>query len=224
MRKKFMLFEQREDRDTFFARVHEFTLPYHRSALLIAKAYQVSKEAFRGAQRKRGERYFEHNRFVALIVMDVLGVREPETIAAALLHDIVEDCNDEWPIERVGEEFGAKVTSLVAAVTMPTGVFESREARMAAYHAQLHAGPPMTFHLKLSDRLHNLHTCGALTPEAQWRMVEETEAHYLPVAKERGILFGELKRVLAERKRVLRATGRCAKTPDNNPPPPQHSP
>ncbi|MDO8521577.1 MAG: hypothetical protein Q7S52_05675 [bacterium] len=68
-----------------------------------------------------------------------------------------------------------------------------------------------TFHLKLSDRLHNLSTCAALTPEAQWRMIEETEEHYLPIAKERGILHKELKKVIAERKRVLSSTKKHVK-------------
>lgn len=200
---------QAENRDTFFARVHRFVLPYHDGALLVAKAYKAAKDAFRGVKRKRGERYFEHCRSVALIGMDLLGIRDPEVIAALLLHDIVEDCSPEWPIERVNHEFGQRVAALVAALSMPTGVFASREERQSAYHAQLHAGPPETFDGKLADRLHNLLSCDALTLAAQWRMIEETEKSYLPIAKERGILYKELKQAIAARKKALGTSGRA---------------
>jgi len=194
---------QGENRDTFFERVHRFILPYHDGALLVAKAYKTAKEAFRGVKRKRGERYFEHCRSVALIGMDLLGIRDAEVIAALLLHDIVEDCSSEWSIELVEREFGQRVAALVAALSMPTGEFASREERQSAYHAQLLAGPPETFDGKLADRLHNLLSCEALTPEAQWRMIEETERSYLSIAKERGILFKELKQAIAARRKAL---------------------
>jgi GTP pyrophosphokinase len=193
---------QAENRDTFFARIHGFVLPYHDGALLVAKAYKTAKDAFRGVKRKRGERYFEHCRAVALIAIDLVGVREPAVIAALLLHDIVEDC-PEWTIERVEHEFGQRVARLVAALSMPTGIFASRDERQHAYHAQLHAGPPETFLGKFADRLHNLLSCEALTPEAQWRMIDETEKNYLPIAKERRILYTELMRAIAARKKAL---------------------
>lgn len=200
MRKNLTLFEKAENRDTFFKRVHEFVLPYHDGALLVGRAYQATKEAFRGIKRKRGERYFEHCRAVALVMMDLLGIRDPEVLSAALLHDIVEDCSNEWPIERVEKEFGPRVAKLVLAVSVPSGKFASREERMDAYHRQLLAGPSETFAIKLSDRLHNLLTCAALTPEAQLRMIEETEKVYLPIAKERGLLYRELREAIAEKK------------------------
>jgi len=196
-----------ENRDTFFARVHQFVLPYHDGAILVASAYKEAKDAFRKIKRKRGERYFEHCRAVALIAMDLLGISDPEVVAAALLHDIVEDCGEEWPIKRVEEKFGRRVRDLVAALSMPTGGFASREERMRAYHAQLLAGPKETFLLKFSDRLHNLLTCSAMPHEAQWRMIEETEKDYLPIAKERSILHKELKQAIAARKRALRCAG-----------------
>ena len=83
-------FDRVENRETFFARVHRFAPPYHRESTLIADAYQVSKDAFRGVRR---ERYFEHCRAVAVILIDIVGVKSAWVIAAALLHDIVEDCD-----------------------------------------------------------------------------------------------------------------------------------
>ncbi|OGZ07591.1 MAG: hypothetical protein A3C93_02265 [Candidatus Lloydbacteria bacterium RIFCSPHIGHO2_02_FULL_54_17] len=202
MRKRLTLFEQREDRDTFFERVHQFVLPYHDGAILVAKAYQASKEAFRGVKRKRGERYFEHCRAVALIAMDMLGVRDPEVVAAALLHDVVEDIPG-WNVGRIKKEFSPRIARLVSALTMPTRKFNSRERRMEAYHRQLCSGPKEALTIKFADRLHNLSTASSLSRSAQLRMIEETEVVYLPIAKERGILYKELKQAIASCKRAL---------------------
>lgn len=199
-----------ENRDTFFRRVHEFVLPYHDGAVLIANAYKEAKAAFDGVKRKRGERYFEHCRGVALIVMDILGIRDADVVAAALLHDILEDCSETWNRERLLSEFGPRVTALVVALSIPEGAFTGREERMAAYHAQLLAGPPETIPLKLADRLHNLWTSGALSRAAQERMIEETERDYLPLARARGILWKELRAIIKERKRVLRCARESA--------------
>ena len=124
-------------------------------------------------------------------------------IIAALLHDIVEDCDPEWTIERVLREFGARVAKLVAALTIPSGEFANREERLHAYHTQLFAGPPEALIIKLADRLHNLSSCGALSWDAQKRMIEETEHVYLPLAKEKSILAEELKEVIAKRKEEM---------------------
>ena len=196
-----------ENRDTFFARVHQFVLPYHDDAILVAKAYKDAKDAFRKIKRKRGERYFEHCRRVALIGMDLLGIRDHEVVIAQLHHDTSEDCGEDWPLERIEREYSKRVRELVAAVTMPTGEFARREERQHAYHLQLLAGPPETFQIKLTDRLDNLLSCSAMSFEAQWRMIEETEKDYLPIARERGILYKELKQAIAARKRVLRSSG-----------------
>lgn len=196
---------QTENRDTFFVRVHRFVLPYHAGALLVAKAYEAAKNAHRTQKRKRGERYFEHCRAVAIILMDIVGIHDPEVIAAALLHDILEDCSTEWTRECIEREFGKKVAELVAAMTMPDGEFASRDERLHAYHTQLLAFPK-ALPIKLADRLHNLSTCYSLSYDKQLRMIAETEEVYLPLAKEKNILYEELCAVIFERKKeALRA-------------------
>ncbi|OGZ11915.1 MAG: hypothetical protein A2942_01995 [Candidatus Lloydbacteria bacterium RIFCSPLOWO2_01_FULL_50_20] len=202
MKKNFILFEKLENRDTFFERVHRFVLPYHEGALLIAKAYQTAKNAHRGMKRKRGERYFEHCRAVALVLMDHADVRDPEVLTAALLHDIVEDV-PLWDVRRVRKEFGPRVAELVSALTIPARKFKSREKRLSAYHRQLCSAPKEALTIKLADRLHNLMTSTALSRNAQLRMVKETEAVYLSIAKERGILCDELCAAIAERRGSL---------------------
>ena len=207
MLKQLAFLEGRENRESFFRRVHLFALPYHNDALLVAKAYQVAKETFRGTHRKQGERYFEHCRAVALILMDILSETDIQMIVAALLHDIIEDCGNSWPLTRVETEFGPTTSFLVGALTMPLGDFADRDARIAAFHAQILQATAMdvrVIKIKLADRLHNLVTCDALTRENQLRMVEETERLYLPYAKQYGILFKELSQVLRFRRKTLR--------------------
>ncbi len=187
MLKQLQFLDRGENRDTFFERVHNFVQPYHDDALLIAKAYKVAKDEFRGKQRKRGERYFEHCRAVALILVDVFGVFDPEVIEAALLHDVIEDCG--WTRERLTKEFGERVAALVDGVSMPSGEFTTREERIEAYHQKFMLAANMDARvvlIKLADRLHNLSTCHSLSREAQVRMVEETKEVYLPLAKTSG--------------------------------------
>lgn len=207
MLKQLAFLEGREDRESFFRRVHLFALPYHNDALLVAKAYQVAKETFRGTHRKQGERYFEHCRAVALILMDILHQTDIQAIVAALLHDIIEDCGNSWPLTRVESEFGSTTSFLVGALTMPLGDYADRDERIAAFHAQIlkaTATDMRVIMIKLADRLHNLVTCDALIRENQLRMVEETEKLYLPYAKQYGILYKELSQVLRFRRKTLR--------------------
>lgn len=205
MQQKLKLLQGVENRDTFFARVHRFVLPYHEGALLIARAYQDAKDGFRGVKRKRGERYFEHPRAVALILMDILDVREPEEIAAALLHDHVEDLKEEgWTKERITDRYNARVAGYVEALTMPEGEFASREERLEAFHEQIFSAPKVVIAVKFADRLHNLSTCDAMPLEAQRRMIDETRRVYLPFAKTHDILYAELAEMVAIRERSLR--------------------
>ncbi len=184
--------------------MHVFVLPYHEKAILIGEAYKASKEAFRGKKRKRGERYFEHCRAVPLILMDFVGVRDWQSIIAALMHDAIEDCG--WTKERLASEFGEEVAFIVDGVSMPEGDFPNREARMEAYHQKFLAAAEKDVRVilvKLADRLHNLITCDALSDENQLRMVEETETIYLPLAKKHGVLWREHGQVLRMRRKTL---------------------
>lgn len=204
MQKKFTLSGGLENRDTFFTRVHRFVLPYHEGALLIARAYQDAKTGFRGVKRKRGERYFEHPRAVALILIDILDVREPEEIAAALLHDHVEDLKSEgWTLERIADRYNEKVAGYVRALTMPEGDFVDRDARIHAFHMQIFDSPPEVVAIKLADRLHNLSTCEAMSRDSQRRMISETRLTYLPYTEKHDVLYQELLAAIATREVAL---------------------
>lgn len=206
MQKQLAFLGMTENRDAFFRRVHKFVLPYHDDALLIALAYRESKDAFRGKNRARGERYFEHCRATALTLIDVFGVYDPELIAAALMHDVIEDCG--WTRGRVAECLREPVAFLVDAVSMPEGEFPTREARMEAYHKKFMAAAaidPRVILLKLADRLHNLLTSEALSREKQLRMIVETEEVYLPLAQAFPVALTKLAQVIRMRRKTLRA-------------------
>lgn len=94
-------------------------------------AYDLSKEAHRPQKRETGERYFEHPRSVALILMDECKIKDPDIISAALLHDSVEDSSmfaktsrpySRWRHVarfRLGKSFNPEVAEIVIALTKP---------------------------------------------------------------------------------------------------------
>src|SRR5207302_5723095 len=99
------------------------------SPVMITRAYELAANAHRTQVRRSGESYIHHPVAVARIVAD-LGL-DDITIAAALLHDAVEDTH--VTIDNVREEFGADVASIVDGVTKLERVqFDSKEAQQAA--------------------------------------------------------------------------------------------
>jgi (p)ppGpp synthase/HD superfamily hydrolase len=111
-----------ENRESFFRRIALIFPTLDPRYRLIERAYNDAKEAFRGVNREGGERYFEHIRAVALIVIDHLRVRDADVIVAALLHDIVED-RDDWTVDRVQDAYGERVALLVEYLSnlLPAG-------------------------------------------------------------------------------------------------------
>jgi hypothetical protein len=107
-----------ENRDTFFRRVAKFLPELDPRYQGICKAYEIAKDAFREIERDGGERYFEHLRAVALILLEYLEIEDYEVVIAALLHDIVED-KPEWDIQRIRNEFGDRVALLVSYLSQP---------------------------------------------------------------------------------------------------------
>lgn len=181
-----------ENRDMFFQRIKRFLPVLDPRYQLIEKAYNASKDAFRGKQRESGERYFEHLRGVALILIEHLRIKDHILIATALLHDIVED-SEYWTIERVQIEFGDEIALLVEWLTKPPkDSFATKEERDAMYHGRFQFAPRKFFLVKLADRLHNLLTLEVCSPEKQERKICETEHYYLPYAERELILLHEL--------------------------------
>jgi (p)ppGpp synthase/HD superfamily hydrolase len=164
---------------------------------MIERAYDAGKDAFRGNLRESGERYFEHLRAVALILMLYLMSEDHREISAGLLHDNVED-KPEWTVDRVAAEFDGEVALIAETVSMPYDLFPEKEECLEVYHRRLADAPRRIIRIKLSDRLHNHLTMWVCSEEKKRRKIEETKRFYLPLAKKHFILYHELLAAIEE--------------------------
>ena len=153
----------------------------------IARAYEVAARAHADQYRRSGEPYINHPLAVGRVVAD-LGV-DDATIAAALLHDVVEDT--QVSLEDIEAEFGAEVAHIVDGVTKLDGLhFESRQAQQAATLRKMlvaMASDLRVLIIKLADRLHNMRTLAALAEAKQERIANETLEIYAPLAHRLGM-------------------------------------
>ncbi len=154
---------------------------------LLVKAYEYAKQAHANQKRASGEPYFIHPCEVANILMD-LGL-DAATIAAALLHDVIEDT--ESTDEDIKREFGEEVLALVSGVTkLEKIVFKSKEEENAENFRKIFvamAKDVRVIIIKLADRMHNMRSLNFLSPERQERMAKETLEIYTPLAGRLGI-------------------------------------
>ncbi|HEX3393279.1 MAG TPA: bifunctional (p)ppGpp synthetase/guanosine-3',5'-bis(diphosphate) 3'-pyrophosphohydrolase [Acidimicrobiales bacterium] len=157
------------------------------STALIRRAYEVAAEAHEGQVRMSGDPYIVHPVAVASILAD-LGL-DDATIAAALLHDAVEDTA--VTIEQVVADFGPEVATMVDGMTKLDRVrFENKEAQQAASMRKMLVAMAKDIRvllIKLADRLHNMRTLAALPQEKQQRIAQETLDVYAPLAHRLGV-------------------------------------
>ena len=163
---------------------------YHPSddLTMIAKAYKVADEAHRGQKRKSGEPYIIHPLCVAIILADL--ELDKESIAAGLLHDVVEDTI--MTTEELEQEFGSEVALIVDGVTKlgrlnysKDKVEEQAENLRKMFLAM--AKDIRVILVKLADRLHNMRTAKYWSPEKQKEKARETMDIYAPIAQRLGI-------------------------------------
>jgi GTP diphosphokinase / guanosine-3',5'-bis(diphosphate) 3'-diphosphatase len=154
---------------------------------LITRAYLQSVDAHQGQNRDSGEPYVQHPLAVARIVSD-LGL-DDITIAAALLHDTVEDTG--VTLDDLAQAFGGDVAAIVDGVTKLDRVqFNSKEAQQAATMRKMLVAMAKDLRvliIKLADRLHNMRTIAALPPWKQERISHETLDIYGPLAHRLGM-------------------------------------
>ena len=155
---------------------------------LIEKAYRLADDAHRNQVRKSGEPYIIHPLCVAIILADL--EMDKETIAAGLLHDVVEDTI--FTTEEIREQFGDDVALLVDGVTKLSRLqYDGDKLELQAENLRkmflAMAKDIRVILIKLADRLHNMRTLDHMTPEKQQEKARETLDIYSPIAQRLGI-------------------------------------
>ncbi|MGH7590536.1 MAG: HD domain-containing protein, partial [Gemmatimonadales bacterium] len=149
---------------------------------LIDRALRFSASAHRGQKRMSGDDFVSHSIAVAQILVEQL--LDTTSIAAALLHDVVED--SEVRLDEIGREFGPEVAGLVDGLTKLSHLtFRSTtEAQVENYRKLLLsvAKDARVIIIKLADRLHNMRTLESLPDEKRRRISQETRDLYAPLA------------------------------------------
>jgi len=171
---------------------------------VVSDAYRFAENAHRGQFRLSGESFFEHPKQTALFLADLK--LDTSTISAALLHDVVEDCDVSY--EEITDLFGTDVCSLVNGVTkltkaelpvdpedpdsirdseLPEGMDDVAQAETLRKMLVAMAEDIRVVLIKLADRLHNMRTVSFLPPERSEAFSKETLEIFAPLAHRLGI-------------------------------------
>ena len=153
----------------------------------LTRVYEVADAAHRGQRRASGESYIEHPLAVAGVLAEL--EMDRETIAAALLHDVVEDTS--VTSEQVAAQFGEEIAALVEGVTKLTRIpYQSKEDAQVENLRKMFMAMAKDIRviiIKLADRLHNMRTLASLPPAKQQAIARETLDIYAPIAHRLGI-------------------------------------
>ncbi|XBX76370.1 bifunctional (p)ppGpp synthetase/guanosine-3',5'-bis(diphosphate) 3'-pyrophosphohydrolase [Proteinivorax tanatarense] len=154
---------------------------------ILDKAFALAQKAHSGQKRESGDSFIVHPLGVADILTSL--EMDVDTIAAAFLHDVVEDT--EVTIEEIREQFGANIAQLVDGVTKLKKInFKSKEEQQAESFRKMFMAMATDIRviiIKLADRLHNMRTLSHCPIEKQKRMSKETMDIYAPLANRLGI-------------------------------------
>ena len=159
---------------------------------LIKAAYEFASQAHQGQMRKSREPYLEHPLQTAMTLAELR--LDADTLAAALLHDVPEDCG--ISLEEVEANFGSEVTSLVDGVTKLSKLTSRAEGDewKSKFQAEnlrkmlvATAKDLRVVFVKLADRLHNMRTLGALPLKKRQAIAQETLEIYAPLAHRLGM-------------------------------------
>lgn len=155
---------------------------------LIRSAFEIAVEAHSSQRRKTGEPYIFHPIAVAKIVAYEIGLGAT-SIAAALLHDVVED--SEYTLEDIERLFGETIARIVNGLTKISKLNKEQDASIQAENFRkmlltLHDDVRVIL-IKIADRLHNMQTMDAMPPHKQLKIASETLYIYAPLAHRLGL-------------------------------------
>ena len=154
---------------------------------LIQKAFELSVEAHKGVRRRSGELYIMHPLAVARIVAEEIGLGA-KGIAAALLHDVVEDTD--YTVEDLTTIFGEKIANIVDGLTKLEGAFDQTQSRQAENFRKLlltMVEDVRVILIKLAARLHNMRTLDSMPDHKKFKIAGETLFIYAPLAHRLGL-------------------------------------
>ncbi|RQD70594.1 MAG: bifunctional (p)ppGpp synthetase/guanosine-3',5'-bis(diphosphate) 3'-pyrophosphohydrolase [Tindallia sp. MSAO_Bac2] len=154
---------------------------------LIIRAYQFAESAHEGQYRKSGDRYFSHPVEVSKILIQLQ--MDSSTIAAGLLHDVLEDTPNSYEAMKI--EFGEEIAELVEGVTKLTKMnFESKEEKQAENLRKMFVAMAKDIRvvlIKLADRLHNMRTLKFQSDDKKKEKARETLEIFAPIAHRLGM-------------------------------------
>ncbi len=154
---------------------------------MIRRAFELSLWAHRNDRRASGELYITHPLAVAQIVAEAIRI-DDTSVAAALLHDVVEDT--ELSLGLVREEFGEEMAMLIDGLTKIRGVYSNRALGQAENVRKLILSMAQDIRVmlvKFADRLHNMRTISSLPRAKQLRVATETQTLFAPLAHRFGL-------------------------------------
>jgi len=178
------------DIDSLMVKINEY-LPADGEGLIKA-AYEFAAQAHKGQMRKSGEPYLEHPLQVTMTLANLHLDRD--TLIAALLHDIPEDCD--VSLDEIEVKFGSEVAKLVDGVTKLKKITNQSEERWGKSGVRAENLRKMlvatvedlrVIIIKLADRLHNMRTLGALPLQRRRAIAQETAEVYAPLAHRLGM-------------------------------------
>ncbi|SFK73078.1 RelA/SpoT family protein [Proteiniphilum acetatigenes] len=173
----------------FQALLNDYLNSNHRRKVdVITRAYNMAKEAHKGARRRSGEPYIMHPLAVARIVSKEMGLGST-SISASLLHDVVEDTD--YTVEDIRALFGEKIAQIVDGLTkISHGMFGENVSAQAENFRKLlltMSDDIRVILIKIADRLHNMRTLSSMTAAKQYKITGETLYIYAPLAHRLGL-------------------------------------
>jgi len=156
---------------------------------LIRKAFDVAVDAHKEQRRKSGEAYIFHPIAVATIVASEIGL-DATSIAAALLHDVVED-NEDYSIRDIERLFGETVARIVDGLTKISSLKKDTDVSLQAENFRKMLltlnDDVRVIIIKIADRLHNMQTMDSMRSDKQVKIASETLYIYAPLAHRIGL-------------------------------------